>query len=267
MIKMNKIKRIIEVALWTGWIENEKPVSLLIVAKPERGKTEALKIYKDNKGIAFINDVTTKALTEILINKYKNKELLNHIIIPDFLNPISKQQSTSKQIVQFLSSLIEDGVCIVKSAYIDLNLDGFQCGLITAITEDENERKKKSWRSIGFLSRFVPVTYSYSFNTILEIFESISKQDYHKHDKINLDFPEKKTVVNLPYELSKDFDNVIQSIAIKQKLDGIRLKKAFNSMLKAIALSKNKLIVDKEDTKELLELCEYINYDFSQVKD
>lgn len=40
MIKLQELEKLIEVTLFTGYIEGERPVSLLIVADPESGKAE-----------------------------------------------------------------------------------------------------------------------------------------------------------------------------------------------------------------------------------
>ena len=45
LINIEPLKKIIECALISPYIKNEKPLSLLIVAKAESGKTTAMKMY------------------------------------------------------------------------------------------------------------------------------------------------------------------------------------------------------------------------------
>lgn len=59
-------------------IKNEKPLSLLIVAKPESGKSSAMKQYRENKGIAYLTDCTAYGLTRDVLPKIVTGEIKNY---------------------------------------------------------------------------------------------------------------------------------------------------------------------------------------------
>jgi hypothetical protein len=52
------LKRMVECALISPYIKNEKSISLMIIAKAESGKTTVMKSYRENKGIVYITDAT-----------------------------------------------------------------------------------------------------------------------------------------------------------------------------------------------------------------
>jgi len=66
MINLQDLEKLIEVTLFTGWIKDERPVSLLIVADPESGKTELVKKTKRVKGVLYLTDATAYGI----ITKY-----------------------------------------------------------------------------------------------------------------------------------------------------------------------------------------------------
>ena len=45
---MDKLHKAIKYCLWTAWVEDEKPVSLIIIGNPEVGKTSAIEKFKED---------------------------------------------------------------------------------------------------------------------------------------------------------------------------------------------------------------------------
>ncbi|MBN2185935.1 MAG: hypothetical protein JW732_00565 [Dehalococcoidia bacterium] len=58
MIELEQLEHFIEVVLFTGYIKDERSVSLLVIAEPESGKTELVKRAKRVKGILYVPDAT-----------------------------------------------------------------------------------------------------------------------------------------------------------------------------------------------------------------
>jgi hypothetical protein len=58
MIKLEELEKPIEVTLFTDYIKDERPVSLIIIAEPESGKTELVKKAKRVKGVLYLTDAT-----------------------------------------------------------------------------------------------------------------------------------------------------------------------------------------------------------------
>jgi hypothetical protein len=58
MVNLQPLQKIVECTIYSPYIRGEKPISLLIVAKPESGKTSVLKMYRENNGIVYVTDCT-----------------------------------------------------------------------------------------------------------------------------------------------------------------------------------------------------------------
>jgi hypothetical protein len=109
MILTEKINEIIELAIYSGYIKNEKPISLLLVASPEAGKSQVVMQYKENQGLEFITDATVTGLVNAYSRKLQDGDI-KHLIFTDFITPMTKQTETKNSLISFLGSLIEEGV-------------------------------------------------------------------------------------------------------------------------------------------------------------
>jgi len=263
---MDKLHKAIKYCLWTAWVEDEKPVSLIIIGNPEVGKTSAIEKFKENNGIVYFNDVTPWGLTKEL---YKYRDLgkpINHIMIPDFLNILSKSQTSAKAMIQFLNSGIEEGLDRIQTFGITIDIPKLQFGIITAITTQAFKMRRNHWNNIGFGSRMIPFSYKYSIADAQEIIKSIFEQVYHNEKKSSLNFPDEKQKVELNPKLAEMMHPYTQRLASSEKLYGFRHQKQMQVLLKAIALSKKKNKVDKKDVKELQIIAEYFNLEFNMLE-
>ena len=94
LINTEPLKKVIECTLISPYIKDEKPISLLIVAKAESGKTTAMKMYRENKGVVYLTDCTAYGITRDILPKIVSGEIKT-IMIPDLITPLSKSTKTS----------------------------------------------------------------------------------------------------------------------------------------------------------------------------
>ncbi len=105
LVKLEPLEKLIECALISPYIKNEKPISLLICASPESGKTAALKQYSKNKGVIFMSDITAHGLNLYILPKIVTGEVKT-IMIPDLLTPLSKQTKTRRGSCSYFCSFV-----------------------------------------------------------------------------------------------------------------------------------------------------------------
>ncbi len=265
MINMDRLHKAIKYTLWTGYIKGEKPVSLLIVGNPEVGKTTAIEKFRENRGIVYFNDVTPWGLVKELHKFQELNKRINHVLIPDFLNILSKSQTSTKAMIQFFNTATEDGLTKIQTFGINIDVPKIQFGLITAVTTRVFKSRRRHWEDIGFVSRMIPFSYRYSIAGAQEILKSIFQQLYHKEESNSLNFPKEKVEVKLPASLAEKMFPYAQRLASAEKLYGFRHQKQLQTLLKAITLSKGKKKVDKEDVKELQDIAEYFNLEFNII--
>ena len=69
LVHMEQLKKIIEAVLITPYIKDENPISLMIVAKPESGKTSVMKLYKSCSSIEYLTDCTAFGIARDVLPK------------------------------------------------------------------------------------------------------------------------------------------------------------------------------------------------------
>ena len=157
MKDLDPLVDMVTLTLYTAYIKNvPKPNSLLIIAKPESGKTEILKKFIPNKNVTYLSDITAFGIERDYLSKIESGEI-RHIIIPDLLKPLSRKESTVKTFITMMNALIEEGIASASTyAMRRTSEKHVKCGIITAITGEELSDQRHNWGRIGFLSRIVP---------------------------------------------------------------------------------------------------------------
>lgn len=255
MIKVEDIKKIVKLTLLSGSLVNTKPLSLLLVADAGLGKTEMIQSYKSKKFL-FMSDLSYMGLVEEL---EKNKKI-RHLIIPDFIKITHKKRSTSDNLTSFLTLLVEEGAEII-------HLGSYRCdlrvkkkprniGLITATTRKSFEQKRKDWGNIGFLSRMIVCSYSYSKKTTKEVFDYINSEQFLKNNNMeDLNYKDKEIKGN-----KQQFQR-LNSIANND----FRNLKQLQILAKSHALMRGDNQVSKEDIDEISRLSYYLNLDYREI--
>jgi hypothetical protein len=262
LIDVEPLKKIIECCLISPYIKNERPTSLLIIAKAESGKTSAMKMYRQNKGVIYLTDCTAYGITRDILPKIVSGEIKT-IMIPDVITPLSKSTKTRQSFVAFLNNLIEEGVAKMTTYATVWNKD-CNANVITAVTDEELRDARHNWAKIGFLSRFILFSYSYSISTITEILNAYSRHGLTiKNLKVKL--PKGKKDIQLPKEIADKIDPIAMKIGEQFRLYGLRAKINFRSLLKSLAFRNGKKVVSEEEFKEFLELADYMNSNFNPI--
>jgi len=257
----------ITLTLYTAYVKSiPKPNSLLVIAQPESGKTEILKKFIPNKNVAYLSDVTAFGLERDYLPKIEAGEI-RHIVIPDLLKPLSRKESTVKTFTTSMNALIEEGLAS-SSTYATRRTSEkhVKCGLVTAITGKELRNQRHNWGRIGFLSRIVPFSYSYSIESVKKIFDYILGLDYLKEHDIELKrIPKQDKQIRLPLRYARAILPSAASIAKAQHAYGFRLQKQFQALLQASALERGRSVVNSRDVDRLLHLMNWVNFDENPI--
>lgn len=259
-----------KLSLYTAYVKNvPKPNSLLVIAKPESGKTEVLKKFILNKNVAYVSDVTAYGIQRDYLPKIESGEI-RHIIIPDLLKPLSRKESTVKTFITMMNGLIEEGVASV-STYATQRITQkhekhVKCGIITAITGYELRDQRHNWGRIGFLSRIVPFSYSYGMESVRKIFDYILGLDYLSESNIELKrIPKQDKQIRLPLRYARAILPSTTAIAEAQHAYGFRLQKQFQALLQASALERGRSVVNSRDVERVLHLMNWVNFDENPI--
>lgn len=272
MIKLKSIKDIVKYALASGKLEDERPLSVMIIAPVESAKTLVLRRYcLKAENCLYMTDVTAHGILK-KSNQLKDfrSGRLSHLVIADLMPSLSRKQTTVSTLISFLNSLIEEGIVNISTyiTHIDEEFE-VRAGLLTAIPSEPFRDHRRRWGSMGFLSRALPVTYGYKPSTRAEILSYIESQEHLKEKTFNLKLPDEPKLIELPFELAKKIEPYASSLADEyskyQKVYGFRYQRQLQTLVKAIALLKGKDEVDKECLDELEEVANYINFQFNKI--
>jgi hypothetical protein len=263
LIHIGLLKKIIEATLISPYIKGEKPISLLIVAKAESGKTSAMKMYRENKGIMWMTDCTAYGITRDILPKIVSGEVKT-LVIPDLLTPLSKSHKTRQSFVAFLNNLIEEGVAKITT-YATIWDREVKANVITAVTDEALRDGRHEWAKMGFLSRFIVFSYSYNMSTIIEILNHYSEHGL-RMGKVELQLPTEEVEIELPKEIADKLNPIAMKVGEQFKLYGIRAKINFRSLLKALAFRNKRNVVTEAEFQEFLELTDYMNFDFNPIR-
>jgi len=267
MIKVDHIMEILKLSFLTGAIADEQPISVILVANPECGKSRMIYRFMDVKTSAFVTDATAYGLIRDIMPKIERGEI-THIVIPDMLKPLSRSQSTVKNLLTFLNALIEEGVVdmsVYFKQYDGRQKKGLKCGLITSITKDELYDRRHKWLRLGFMSRMLPISYDYSEETKKEIMTYINNQHHLKEDVVKFKIPKRKVKIELPAIHANRMNEFSFALALPMKLYGFRLQRQLQALLKASAFERGSRRVSSLDVDHIIRSMKYINLNFSVI--
>ena len=262
MIKLNPIEMLITLALYSAYIEGEKPLSLLLVSKVESGKTSLLERFKGCKGTEWLGDATAWGIAKTYGKQIRNGEI-RHLLFPEMSIPTSRSYETVSSLDAYLCGLIEEGVGkIVSFKFGDVKTESpMGCGIIACISNQDFSSKQKIWFRIGLMSRLLPVSYDYSLVTRKEIMNYIKAREYRKETRLKLIFPTQQIAMELPLNIADKLERITETITTGTELYGYRWQKHLQRLVLAHALTRGNTTADDVDFIVIEKLSKYLTTD------
>lgn len=260
MVKLEKIEEIIKLALYSAYLKGEEqPISLLLQCEPETGKSVEVLKMRYIEGIICPTDMTAYGILKQYGNDILMKKI-RHIIIPDLILPLGKRFDISENFQNFLQCLIEEGVMEVRTyAMSEKFKHPVKCGILGCITPGELKDRRHKWVRKGFMSRLLPVSWSYTEGTKSDIFAFIRKREYQNDKEWSFDMPKEDIEINLPEKYAKAVQEYTYQYAEATKTYGFRYQKHLQRLLMASALAEGREGVNKEDLEKVKELINFLN--------
>jgi len=278
MVGVEKIHKLLELVVFSGRIKEEQPVSALLTAPIEAGKTELVLKFAQNEGCIAITDVTAYGIMrdygQLIINRQ-----IRHLIIPDLIKPMSRGKDTVHTLIAFFNSLVEEGVLRVSTyaEKLGVPLQGMeqvqpkpvQCGLIATMAKGMLLDGRHHWSRMGFMSRMLPISYDYGAGTQLDIHKSIAEREYLSDTPIKLSLPDGDVEVRLESPLADDLlvlasglASLLTSNKNPEKVYGFRLQKHLQKLAMASALKEGRNVVTQSDVDYVRSLAGCINLEY-----
>ena len=262
MINTQLLEQAVKLAVYSTSVANEKPVSILLVAKPEHAKSEILKLFSGVKEVFYVSDFNSYIFCDFANGYMKGEK--KTIMIPDFLKVVKKKQSTQAVALMLMNAITEEGYTgrITGGTYIE---EPLIANIITAITEREMKDKRHKWAELGFLSRFIPLSYSYNDDTKKLIREFIKHRDYHRDILHDFKLPDKQKKVTLPKDIADKIEEISIKISDENKLTGFRLQKQLQTMAMSSAIINDRDMVLSADIQTIDIISKFINFNFTKI--
>ena len=220
-----------------------------------------MKKFDQNPGVEYLNDVTAFGI----MRRYKEDiEMgrLRHLMFPDLCTPLARQSYTVNTLIAFLNGLTEEGITAIETYAqpgLRLRMGAHRAvGIITGITKTEMYNRRSHFLKVGFLSRMLPVSYTYRTATKHKIQDSIAIRQYHHDSKIMLDFPFNPWKINLPEALAREFIRGVNDLPDEEKLFGFRKQKQLQTLMMGSALSERREEVQQKDLDLIIDLADFI---------
>lgn len=267
MMFVDDIVRIVQLGIASSYVENDEPVSVILLGNPEIGKSSILLGFNTFNGVHVFTDLTKTDLSKFY-KEVSNRET-KYIVIPDFLKVMSRGKAAKANILTMLNAGIEEGIRDLSLYYsgvpdtTDLRDNPIRFGIATAVTREVISDSRRGWNRIGFFSRLIPVSFSYTREQAKAIRHHIFSGGDLDAEKVNMRLRKTDIKCNRKYPMS--FEDKIVSFADAQRLYGFRMSKQVRGLLKASALLRGSGRVGKKDCAVLEDLMRHINLDYNPV--
>ena len=281
LIGMDFVVEVIKTVLLTGQLADEKPVSLLIIASPESGKTTAAKIAnisiasdKHEGELAVpLTDATGAGLLKII----KENPQTTHVILNDLSIINGHKNHVVNYLFSIISAMTEEGVSRTAdpSGIQPFGEEGKK-GVIGCITPDLVKDRRFVWNKTGLTTRMLPFFYGHGLDVELKVRRYHAGLDSHSDDDASADglkIPSKKLKVHVNRKYREQILELASDLAKKlsregktknnpnYKEHGYRRIIQFMSLAKAHSLLTHRDgEVHKANVKFLQKLSKFVSY-------
>lgn len=272
LIDVEPLRQVVELVLQAQFIKPFEPTNLLLIAKPETGKTSILSTSQRKDFVFYVNEITAKMLIDIFFPLVERGEART-LVIPDFLNCVEKQKSTRQQFLMLLKTGIEEGFTQIQTyhkRYVAKSPIKFS--LITAITRQDfggtsHDGKHYGYRryleQTGLLSRFIPFSYDYPISKVHKILEFIENEG--QGGEVALKTIKRSVEVPPNPTLFKSMEIISLKLGQQYSGYGFRVQEQLQRLAKARAVLKGRKELKAEDINAVIELANYMNFDFNPL--
>lgn len=266
MIGTELLRELVECVILTGRITDVDPVSLLLIAAPESGKTSIV-LERPCNAIEAFADVTGRGLHQII--KDKGKEI-THVVINDLVAVLSHRQSVNKYTISQLNAYTEEGITALATPMgVERYNGNARGGVIASLTLELAKDARCWWNKVGFTSRMLPFCYRYPDDLNIRIKDGIDLARGRKQKKSTLKpftIPTKAKSIQYQEKFVKDVRRCADSRSAIMKEDGKRRLKQYHALVQAHALWRSTVrpSVGEPEIDFLYSIDRFVSYDTPQ---
>jgi hypothetical protein len=232
LIGMDFAVEVVQTVLLTGYLEDEKPVSLLIIASPESGKTTAtrnanISIRPDGHGeelAVALTDTTGKGLLRIV----REHPRATHVIFNDLAITTSHKNHVVKYLFGVISAMTEEGLSkIADPGGICSYGDEGVKGIIGSITPRLARDQRFVWNVTGLTTRMLPFFYEQGVKIQLKVrrfHAGLLEVSDHTDETQPLVIPSQKMHVSMERHYKEEILEIADIVAKRLSKEGVTRK-------------------------------------------
>jgi len=263
----------LQTAFISDTIDGYRPASLLLIAKPESGKTTTIEKFQPLPFVYYTDEITVKILVDRVLKRIESKEI-RFILIPDILNSVKKQTYTREPLIQTFKSLTDEGVSRIQTLHKEyITKTKCKAGLITAITRSELYASQGRYslyedlKRYGFLSRMIPFSYEYPIDKLDKIFSYVMSGNCEGRNVVipKIRIFKREKLFEPSIEHFHRLRPISERLSYYSDSYGIRVQKNLQKLCYAHALMNDRDYISKEDVEKVLYLGRWMNFDFNPL--
>lgn len=279
---IKEAEKLLELAILSNYIagngerKSDLPFSVILIADPELNKTRELMRFSGTPNISVQSDLTYIGMINDVLPKIARNEIKT-IIIPDLLKCVQKKTATAQNFVNIINIVIEEGVYAISLKNI-YDFKGARANILTSITPEIYFDARTRWSKIGFFSRVLPFTYTYTDGMKARTFKAIGKYEVDD-SKIDVEiptYPEKVEIAQRFTRVAEEHAKILgkseqflyrrgKKVVQMEGSVGFRHKWQIMALLKSLALRRGDDRVRIKDVREFEKLSRWINYEFNPI--
>lgn len=245
----------------TSW-RTGHPVSLVLIADPESGKTSVTEAAGTKNRIVRITVTTGIGIVRELDRNAKARV----IVVNDLSMLKGLNSRAAYMLIQIFNGFTEEGLhAIAMPRGKKINLKSRKGVLILCITTESFAHSRRDWFSYGFLSRCIPFCYEYSSDLCVRIKNGIDTDDRETMKRPEPMQEEKAHPVSIPKPERIDIRKIADRRGSILAEKGLRLLKNYRNLCRAHALLKHRSAVDTSDVDFLYRVDQYVHYTESRT--
>lgn len=264
LIGVELVSEFVHTGIATGRVAGSAPVSELLIAHPEAGKTSIVAETNHSSSVCILTDISSQGV----YNACRMPEL-THLILNDLTSITAHKASVSKLTVAALNAMTEEGIKRVAVGPLveDFSARGRK-GIIACLTLDLAKDGRSWWNRIGFTTRMLPFCYSHSRGLQVKIKTHIIDQITGKTVKAARDkkvyYPKARRVSIAP-KFAKQVEAIAEAKSRQLTNEntselGYRRLKQFLALVQGHALLQRRNAVNSSDLEFLSAIQPYISY-------
>ena len=259
------VEEFVYTVLATGKIADANPVSAVLIAKPETGKTSIV-LDRPCENVISCTKTTAKGLELLLQMNSK----ATHLLLSDMTYIGALSSKTAKGMFEMLKPMTEEGVRTIADPGGVRQLNSARLGVIGCLTPRIAADNRSWWWMHGLASRLVPFNYDYSGALTLRIKSEIDAGRWAgwKPGRI-LKLPEAKVRVEIEPKQVRAIRALSDRKAREFSERGIRLLLQFRTLAKAHTILRGGKWkggkVTEEDVLFLARIFPYVDWKVSSI--